>query len=256
MIRKIFLLLPLFLGIWFAGCAGKDEAAYFLAEKVAVSTLPATDMQLQKRGFVIGYSEKYRQALWVEYVLSGESLAGEKVIRDNVFRTDPEVRNDPVTPDEYFRSGYDRGHLAPAADMSYSHGSMHDSFFMSNISPQVPGCNRGIWLKVEKLVRSWAEKEGMLMVITGPVFPEKEPRRMGRKALPVPEAFYKVVLDLTPPVKMIALIVPNQDVGRRQAADFFCTVDEVEKRSGLDFFSSLDDDEEKRLESSADFGAW
>jgi hypothetical protein len=70
------------------------------------------------------------------------------------------------------------------------------------------------------------------------------------------EAFYKVVLDLTPPVKMIALIVPNQDVGRRQAADFFCTVDEVEKRSGLDFFSSLDADEEKRLESSADFGTW
>ena len=96
------------------------------------------DLLLQKKGFTLGYSLQYRQAVWVAYTLTAENLQTKQVRRRDQFRADPEVKNHPVHPKDYTRSGFDKGHLAPAADMTYSFGSMSDSFFMTNISPQIP----------------------------------------------------------------------------------------------------------------------
>ena len=152
------------------------------------------------------------------------------------------------------RSGFDKGHLAPAADMTYSFGSMSDSFFMTNISPQIPGCNRGIWKRLENQVRRWAIKEKKLYIITGPIFSEK-PAVMKTAAIPVPVAFYKVILDLMPPMKMIGFIVPNQ-TSKRRIASFAVSVNEVERITGYDFFSQLDDELENSLEANIDIFTW
>ena len=213
-----------------------------------------SDLLLARRGFAVGYSEKYRQAIWVSYVLSAEHLALPRVKRAVKFQVDPAVRRDPVHSREYNRTGFDRGHLAPAADMTYSFETMRNSFYMTNISPQLPGCNRGIWKRLETQVRRWALKEGELYVITGPIF-DRKPRRMGRRGIPVPTAFYKVILDLTPPRKMIAFIIPN-DSSRRRLSSFVTTVDAVEELTGCDFFSNIDDAEEDALESVSEFSAW
>ena len=143
---------------------------------------------------------------------------------------------------------------APAADMTYSFGSMSDSFFMTNISPQIPGCNRGIWKRLENQVRRWAIKEKKLYIITGPIFSEK-PAVMKTAAIPVPVAFYKVILDLTPPMKMIGFIVPNQ-TSKRRIASFAVSVNEVERITGYDFFSQLDDELENSLEANIDIFTW
>ena len=111
------------------------------------------DLLLQKTGFTLGYSLRYRQAVWVAYTLTAENLQAKQVRRRDKFRADPEVKKYPVQPKDYARSGYDKGHLAPAADMTYSLPSMENSFLMTNISPQIPGCNRGIWKRVENQVR-------------------------------------------------------------------------------------------------------
>ena len=150
--------------------------------------------------------------------------------------------------------GFDKGHLAPAADMTYSFGSMSDSFFMTNISPQIPGCNRGIWKRLENQVRRWAIKEKKLYIITGPIFSEK-PAVMKTAAIPVPVAFYKVILDLMPPMKMIGFIVPNQ-TSKRRIASFAVSVNEVERITGYDFFSQLDDELENSLEANIDIFTW
>ncbi len=155
-----------------------------------------TDLMLTRQGFALGYSKKYRQALWVSYILTSENLKTPKVRRLDGFSPDPAVKYRPVQPKDYLRTGYDRGHLAPAADMTYSLEPMKNSFFMTNISPQIPGCNRGIWKRLEKQIRLWALKEHKLCVITGPVF-RKYNKRMGEAKIPVPYAFYKVVLDMT-----------------------------------------------------------
>lgn len=213
-----------------------------------------TDLHLQKKGFLLGYNYSYRQAVWVAYTLTAENLQAKQVRRRDKFRADPEVKNHPVHPKDYARSGFDKGHLAPAADMTYSLPSMENSFLMTNISPQIPGCNRGIWKRVENQVRRWAIKEEKLYIITGPIFP-KNPPIMGKTAIPVPEAFYKVILDLTPPMKMIGFIVPNK-TSKCRIASFAASVDEVERITGYDFFSELEDELENRLEKEKDIEAW
>ena len=212
------------------------------------------DLLLQKTGFTLGYSSQYRQAVWVAYTLTAENLLAKQVRRRDKFQADPEVKKHPVHPKDYARSGFDKGHLAPAADMTYSLGSMTDSFFMTNISPQIPGCNRGIWKRLENQVRRWAVKEGKIYIITGPIFSPK-PKVMKTAAIPVPVAFYKVILDLTPPMKMIGFIVPNQ-TSKRRLASFALSVDEVERITGYDFFSELDDELETHLEKSYNWELW
>ena len=188
------------------------------------------------------------------YTLTTEKLRSKQITRRNCFKADPAIKMNPVRPQDYARSGYDKGHLAPAADMTYSLPSMENSFLMTNISPQIPGCNRGIWKRVENQVRRWAIREEKLYIITGPIFP-KNPPIMGKTAIPVPEAFYKVVLDLTPPMKMIGFIVPNK-TSKSQLSSFAVPVKTVENMTGFNFFSELDDNLEKRLKQSSNYEIW
>lgn len=212
------------------------------------------DLLISRRGFALGYSYRYRQALWVSYILTADNVRAKRVPRSNKFNVDPEVRHSPVTPAEYTRSGYDRGHLAPAADMGYSRQTMLNSFLMSNISPQKPGCNREIWKHLEKQIRLWALQERKIYIVTGPVF-NTFPQYIPATNLPVPQAFYKVVLDLTPPYKMAAFIVPNSSSDKEISA-FAVSVDEVEKVTGMDFFNALPDDLENTLEKQSAFDQW
>ena len=213
-----------------------------------------TDLHIKRKNLFVGYSNAYRQAIWVAYTLDADNLLTRQVRRNDKFMADPAVKYRPVKPKDYSRSGYDKGHLAPAADMTYSVSSMENSFLMTNISPQIPGCNRGIWKRLEMQVRRWAIKEEKLYIITGPVFSEK-PSVMGKAAIPVPTAFYKVILDLTPPMKMIGFIVPNQ-TSKRRISSFAVSVDKVERITGYDFFSELDDEAEKQLEKKFDTSLW
>lgn len=213
-----------------------------------------TDLLLHKQGFTLGYSHRFRQALWVEYTLTAEHLLGKQFSRHNKFKADPAVKKNPVHPRDYARSGYDKGHLAPAADMTYSVQSMDNSFLMTNISPQIPGCNRGIWKRLENKVRRWAIREEKLHIITGPVFISPR-QQMKRSRIPVPQAFYKVILDLTPPQKMIAFIVPNK-TSKSQLSSFAVSVKEVENITGFNFFSDLDDNLGKHLKRSSNYKIW
>ena len=256
--RKFFtyLLLPfaLLLSVCFGGAEVVNETDDSVPESLYLGIPREPDLLLVRRGFAVGYSDRYRQAVWVSYILSADHLALPQLKRGVKFQVDPAVRRAPVRSREYDRSGFDRGHLAPAADMTYSFETMRNSFYMTNISPQLPGCNRGIWKRLETQVRRWALKEGELYVITGPIF-DRKPKRMGRRGIPVPTAFYKVILDLTPPRKMIAFIIPNEG-SKRRLPGFVTTVDAVEALTGCDFFGNLEDGEEEALESVSDFSAW
>ena len=109
--------------------------------------------------------------------------------RGDDFRPDPAVPTGSATPQDYTRSGYDRGHLAPAADMSFSVKTMSESFYMSNMSPQAPQFNRGIWSKLEKQVRHFATKEKRIVVVTGPILPVEKTITIGANKVTVPQYF-------------------------------------------------------------------
>ena len=102
----------------------------------------------------------------VAYELTAQEVQGI-VSRSDDFRADPEIITGSAALVDYRGSGYDRGHLAPAADMKWSEEAMSESFYMSNMSPQAPGFNRGIWKSLESRVRSWAVENGTVYVVTG-----------------------------------------------------------------------------------------
>ena len=242
--------------------------AAFGSDNLALGVPGPADQVLDRDGYALGYSSSARQPLWVTYRLTASEVTNRVVRRTDDFQPDPWIETEPVTPADYLRSGYDRGHLAPAADMLWSSNVMVESFLMSNMSPQRPAFNRGIWARLEQAVRQIAVREGSVFVVTGPVFDltngvfesantaNRSPLAIGRTGVRVPDGYYKVLLDETPPRKAIGFILPNAG-SNRPLGEFACTVDDVERATGLDFFQGLDDPSESELESAPpDLQAW
>ena len=202
-------------------------------------------------GFSLCYREEYEQAEWVAYCITKDELV-KTAERSNDFHADSKISTGSATPEDYTRSGYDRGHLAPAADMSFSKAAMHDSFNMSNMSPQAPQFNRGIWKNLEEQVRKWVNTFGSLYVVSGPIL-DKDAynyKAIGKNQVAVPEYYYKVLLTKAGDrVIAVAFILPN-DKDKGSIWDYAVSVDEVEERTGLDFFYLLDDAREKAAEKA------
>jgi len=209
-----------------------------------------TDKTIRHDYFSLSYSEKHEQPEWVAYELYGDSLKKNKVERHNSFRPDPKVRSGSARPKDYTRSGYDRGHLAPAADMAFSKEAMKQSFLMSNISPQEPSFNRGIWRELEEQTRDWCLTSEHFYVVVGPVLTQRAKRRFGEdKALAAPRSFYKILLDLRgADKKAVGFIMPNQK-SDAPLSDYMVSIDSIETLTGIDFFPELPDDWEENLES-------
>ncbi|MFN3840270.1 MAG: DNA/RNA non-specific endonuclease [Cyclobacteriaceae bacterium] len=219
-----------------------------------IPQLKADDVLIEHTGFALVYDEAHEQAKWVAYELTlEETLAGAE--RSNKFIPDPKISTGTATDRDYKGSGYDRGHLAPAADMSWSDQAMKESFYFSNISPQVPSFNRGIWKQLEMQVRKWARLDSAVHVVTGPILTEGLPA-IGLNNVTVPAYFYKALLVYRNyQQKAIAFIIPNEKsalpIGR-----FAVTVDSLEQLTGLNFFPALPADIENKLESSVCLTCW
>lgn len=125
------------------------------------------------------------------YQLTPELINGSQARTDD-FRADPAVSTGSASLDDYKGSGYDRGHLCPAADMALNKTSMSESFFLSNMSPQVAGFNRGKWSSVEDQVRKWTLEFDGLDVATGPIFKDNL-GTIGTDKVTVPGYYYKVL---------------------------------------------------------------
>ncbi len=213
------------------------------------------DKIIDREGYALGYIEFHEQPAWVIYKLTAEEVQNKVAKRSDKFRADPEIPTGSAFLSDYRKSGYDRGHLAPAADMAWSEKAMSDSFYMSNMSPQLPAFNRGIWAKLEAQVRAFAIAEKEIYVVTGPILPKEPSITIGENRVTVPTHYYKVIYDLTPPCKMIAFIFPNAK-SDRPLQDFAVTVDAVEAATGLDFFSPVPKAEQEKLESTITIDAW
>jgi len=220
-------------------------------EKPAV--LP-TDSVIEHCGFSLLYNEKYEQAKWVAYEITKKET--EKVVkRSNKFKPDPKVSTHTANNNDYKGSGYDRGHLAPAGDMCWSQMSMDESFYFSNISPQVPAFNRGIWEKLEERVRAWAIENGTVYVVTGPIIHDK-PTTIGASKVAVPQYYFKVILDYTlPDIKGIGFVLPNA-ASEAPLQSFALSIDEVEKITGIDFFPLIPDEQENHIEKTLCIHCW
>ncbi|PHN08411.1 DNA/RNA non-specific endonuclease [Flavilitoribacter nigricans] len=217
----------------------------------------STGQVIEYRDYVISYNEDHEQAEWVAYILTRENLEKPWNKRSDNFMPDSRVKTGSATPNDYRGSGYDRGHLVPAADMAYDAAAMEETFLMSNISPQSRNFNKGIWRELEELTRDWAKKFDELYVVTGPVLSQEPKGYIGENEVSVPTAYFKVLLDLAEPEqKGIGFIIPNQ-VSFEPLYDFVASIDQVEELTGIDFYPDLMPKElEQQLEGNYNLDLW
>jgi len=236
-IVSIFLFLPSTVFSW--ECNGH----------VAFGVPGNTDQLLCRDGYAVGYNYNRKVASWVAYHITKDSV-DKKYKRSNRFREDKEVpKAYRSTLTDYKGTGYDRGHMAPAATVDFSKESMEESFLLTNMAPQLPGLNRQGWRYLEAYIREWADDRGELYVVTGSLFSD-ETETIGDNVA-IPSSFYKVVFD---PVQQngIAFIVPHRKFKKTEIPNFIVSIDEVESQSGFDFISALPDDLEDDIEDDVE----
>jgi endonuclease G len=259
--KKLLLLLLVLVILWVVTLIfAPTEVAYQSGSTTYIEDLelPANPDGLpitRHTGFSLLYDEVHEQPVWVAYHLTQEELYGTSKRKDN-FRSDPSIITESAALSDYKGSGYDRGHLIPAADLSWSKEAMGDSFYMSNMSPQESQFNRGIWSSLEATVRNFADTEREIYVVTGPILTDGPYETIGKNEVTVPKHYYKVILDYAEPdFKAIGFVFPNEGSSERLES-FATTVHEVEQLTALDFFHKLPDKLEKSLESSFSVADW
>ncbi len=213
--------------------------------------LPSSSGQIiHHHAYSLSYNEKYEQPEWVAYILTKENLRLPNVPRTNWFSEDPSVQTGSASFYDYKHSGYTKGHLAPAGDMAQDTMTMRESFYMSNMSPQLRAFNGGIWRELEENVRNWAYDRGKLYVVTGPVLTPSIRKYIGENRVGVPKLFYKVVLDLDQePPEAMGFVISNEE-STSPLQDYEVSVDSIETLTGIDFFPELMTDSLEELTES------
>lgn len=240
-----------------AGACDASAGAAEADDKLVMQTSPkGTPKQILKRtGYVASYNKTTLLPNWVAWHLTAERTEGSAKRSGVDFAEDTEVPEPRATDWDYYNSGYDRGHMCPAADNKWSKKAMEESFLFTNMCPQNGNLNRGDWNEMEMACRKWAKKYGDLYIVCGPILYKGKHKTIGKNKVVVPEAFFKVVLRTGDDPQAIGFIYKNTS-GNRPKDSYVNTVDEVERITGIDFFPSLPDDVEKKVEAECDLGLW
>ncbi len=219
-------------------------------------------------GQIVAFNPEHNVSDWVAFRLRRDDLLNPKVPRKRAFGPDPDVPEEHrVIEDDYLNTGYDRGHLAPAAAMKWSQEAMKESFLMSNIAPQVgAGFNNGGWSALERKMRQWACDRGLLYVVTGPLYETRPIEKLiadqdgdGKDdngiVVDVPSHFFKLALD-PDAMEAIAFVLPNAKVEASGIKKHLTSIKDIEARSRLDFLAKISDGAEHAIESHVQPNLW
>lgn len=210
---------------------------------------------IQHLGYTVSYNLDWLIPNWVAYELTDVEIYGE-CPREKKFSPDPQVKGSPVIHQDYSNSGYDRGHMAPAADMKWSAQAMRESFYTTNICPQNRNNNAGDWKDLEELGRDLARHYKSIYICCGPIVTDAS-NTIGVRHIVVPQFFYKVFLRCKSDGSWtsIGFVMPNAP-GKRPLMSYMLSVDEVEQLSGIDFFYNLPDSIEDIIEADYSISDW
>lgn len=251
----------IFAGLLFAFSNAFGETPQRLSDGIAVDCLTRVELpddvneeMIDYTGFRVSFNSAHHLPNYSAWELTGEETKGN-VPRESNFKPDKNVYG-CATLDDYRRSGYDRGHMAPAGDMKWSAEAMADSHYLTNICPQDHSINGGRWSTLEKKCRQWAERDSSLIIICGPILTDQLDKAIGAQQVSVPERFFKVVFaPYTIPPRAIAFIFPNHPT-TDGLESMVTSVDAVEAITGFDFFQCLPDDIEEEVEKMANYRVW
>lgn len=254
------------------------QAGYTPAEKAAIEKncfagppvvikFTGKLLLVARDGYVLTHSSFLREPLWVAEGIPAKQLTGPGERKDN-FQPDPLVpSSDRAELKDYSGAGYDRGHQAPAADFKLTQKLTDESFYLSNMAPQIgAGFNRAIWKELEDFIREKIKANGSGYVITGPLLydpAEEDPatadgivkvKWIGSGRVAVPTHFYKIMILPKPGGKAtcVAFVLENKKYPTGKSYDFSIFIKPVawiEKRTGINFMPNLDPQAERELEA-------
>jgi len=201
--------------------------------QVYVDSIPGEQI-VKHMAYTLSYNEECEGASWVSYLNTTEHLTNTTTKRKNLFKYDPLVVTKSASSNDYSKTGYDRGHLCPSADMLWNDTTMSESFYMSNMSPQLPGFNRGIWKSLESYVREFSITQDSVYVITGPSFTTIN-KKIGINEVCVPEYYYKIISYKKGGVwTVFCWLLPNES-SDKDLTFFMVDITMVESVTGLNF---------------------
>jgi endonuclease G len=212
----------------------------------------STNFLIEKPEFVLSYNSTTGTANWVSWQLNSSWLGTVK--RQNNLRPDPSLPPGwyQVQPNDYRGTGYDRGHLVPSGDRTHNLDQNSTTFLMTNIIPQAPVLNRGIWSDLEQDCRELLEEGKELYIITGG---EGKLKTIAKGKVTVPKWNWKVIVILDKPnqkitenTRIIAVRIPNSNSLKKHWRDYQVSVDEIEKNTGLDFLTNIPKNIQDQLE--------
>ena len=243
----------------------KEHKTQKKSEAVAQLEIPVLEKKapsqiLSYKGFTVSYNNNTRLPNWVAYELTATEVAGDLPRKDK-FRPDPAANGPQANKEDYRNSGWDRGHMAPAADMKWDAEAMGESCYFTNICPQNPQLNGGDWKELEEKCRKWAEKHGRIYIACGPIILGNEHGTIGANEVIIPDKFYKVVLArINGEYRGAGFIFHNSPLRKskisgkppvnRPLESYLVPIDEVEAITGIDFFPALPADTQNRVESA------
>lgn len=222
--------------------------------EIPIATVHRNEQIIRHAGYTVSFNPDWHIPNWVAYKLTAEETSGVTQ-RGKSFLPDPLVTKGSATTNDYKNSGWDRGHMAPAADMKWSQQAMNESFYLSNICPQNHNLNAGDWRILEEKVRDLANHFKNVYIVCGPIV-GKESLRIGANRVVVPKAFFKVLLCWNVGNWQAIGFVFDNAAGHRKLSTYAKTVDEIEAITNLDFFPLMTDSTQTAIESNFDLNSW
>jgi endonuclease G len=228
----------------------------FSAELMPPYAQSPLDTQVISRNYYsLSYNESNEVANWVAYHLGHFHIRG-CIPRSEAFRIDPLITSGSSSPQDYLKSGFDKGHLLPAGDMKFDKEAMRDSFYMSNMTPQPAKFNRGRWSVLENLMRAWALKYQEIWIVTGPILKSELSTIGNINRVSVPMEYFKVILRKEGETFSGIAFLMSVDVPYQDLSSYTLSIRQLEEYSGINFFPSLNDSEEDEIENEINLGNW
>ncbi len=219
------------------------------------SPAPKDIVVLDKGEFKVGWSPSLRHPVWVAYHVPAAAIS--EVGKRPGFKQDKDAANSP-TAAHYAKTGYDRGHMAPnyAIATRFGREAQNRTFLMSNVTPQTPRLNRGVWRDIEhRIAELWTHRWGEIWVIVGCI--SNEPRKLADTDIDIPTRFYQVVVAQNGnEIRAMAMLVEQNVPWKAWPTRYLVSIDELEELTGFDFLADLEDGTEDALEAQLPSRLW
>lgn len=207
-------------------------------------------------GFTVNFNKDNHTANYVCWELLSSETNGSEDRNKYKYWVDYDLEGCLDTDLDYATYSYERGHLCPAADQRWSSSAMYDSMVMSNMCPQLRSLNSGIWGTLESKERDWANRDGAIWIVAGPIYYATDTLYLGKSKERVPSGYFKAFLYYNGKFSRAIGFAFQNGSNPGNLEDYAMSIDDLERELGYDLFPALPDELENEIEATYSFADW